>query len=249
MDKSIFQKDNQKKIKVGVIGSYPPPYGGVTIHIQRLLKKLEQMDYECSLYDILGRRRERESGRIIRVRYPKLWMLKYLLLNKDDIIHNHTEDWRGQVAIGMMGLLGKKTIATLHSEILINEWKKYNFIKRKLIQFALRSTTCVITVNSNLQNFCLSMGVASDKLFLIPAFLPPVVEEEECTEIPEYIWEFFRAHKPVISANAFKIAFFHGEDLYGIDLSIELCHNLKEKHDNIGFIFFLSEIGDENYLR
>jgi glycosyltransferase involved in cell wall biosynthesis len=249
LDTSIFRRNNQRKIKVGVIGSYPPPYGGVTIHIQRLLKKLEELDYDCSLYDILGKQRESESGHIIRVRHPKLWMMKYFLHNSDEIIHNHTEDWRGQVAVGFMGLLGKKTIATLHSEILINEWKKYNFVKRKIIQSALQSTSRVIAVNSNIKEFCLSIGVDSDKLFLIPAFLPPVIDKEECKQIPEYIWEFFRTHNPVVSANAFKIAFFEGEDLYGIDLSIELCHKLKENHPSIGFIFFLSEIGDEQYFR
>ena len=55
-------------------------------------------------------------------------------------------------------------------------------------------------------------------------------------------------HYPVISANAFTIKFFKGVDVYGIDLCIELCYNLKQKWNNVGFIFFLPQIGDIQYF-
>jgi glycosyltransferase involved in cell wall biosynthesis len=228
-------------LKIGLIGSCTPPYTGVTVHVHRLMKKLDEFNIDWVLYDILGVQRKNKENRVVCINHPKLWMIKYFFLTKNEIIHNHTEDWRGQVIVGLMGLLGKKTIATLHSQVLIDSWRDYNFIKRKVIKIALKSTTSLIVVNSNIKEFCLSIGIDPNKIFLIPAFIPPEVEEEEINEIPKNIWDFLDTHYPTLSANAFKIIFFKGEDVYGIDLCIELCYKLKQNWNNVGLIFFLPE--------
>jgi glycosyltransferase involved in cell wall biosynthesis len=241
-----------KGLKIGLIGSCTPPYTGVTVHVHRLMKKLDECNIDYVLYDVLGVQRENKENRIVCIKHPKLWMIKYFLSTKNEIIHNHTEDWRGQIIVGLMGLLGKKTIATLHSEALINSWRDYNFIIRKGIQIALKSTTSLIVVNSNIKEFCLSIGIDPNKIFLIPAFIPPALEKEEINEIPKDIWDFLETHYPTLSANAFKIIFFKGEDVYGIDLCIELCYKLKQNWNNVGLIFFLPEFlwekGDRQYF-
>ncbi len=235
-------------LKIGLIGSYPPPYGGVTVHIQRLMKKLDEYNIDYVLYDILGGQHEQKDSRIIRIQHPKLWMLKFFFSGSPEIIHNHTTDWRGQVLVGLMGLLGKKTVSTLHSERLVKSWKDYNVIKRKIIQIALQSTTSLIAVNAHIRDFCVSLGVDPDRVFLIPAFIPPEPEEKDLQELPWEIRDFIGTHDPLISANAFKIKFFKNEDVYGIDLCIGLCSRLKQNRDTVGFVFFLPQIGDLHYF-
>ena len=235
-------------LKIGIIGTCPPPYGGVTVHIQRLMEKLDEFNIDYVLYDVFGGEREEKEDRIICIKHPKLWMIKYFLSSNREIIHNHTTDWKGQIIVGLMGLLGRRTISTLHSEKLIKSWKEYPVIKRKAIQFALKSSTSLIVVNSDIKEFCVSIGVDPDKIFLIPAFIPPVLDTDEMNGIPGDIRDFLDSHYPIISANAFKITFFKGEDVYGIDLCIELCARLKENRDNIGLIFFLPQVGDTQYF-
>jgi glycosyltransferase involved in cell wall biosynthesis len=133
-----------KGLKIGIIGTCPPPYGGVTVHIQRLMKKLDELNIDYVLYDIFGTEREKKDNRIVCIKHPKLWIIKYFLSTNNEIVHNHTTDWRGQIIVGLMGLLGKKTISTLHSEKLIKSWRDYNVIKRKVIQIALKSSTSLI---------------------------------------------------------------------------------------------------------
>jgi len=237
-----------KGLKIGIIGTCPPPYGGVTVHIQRLMKKLDELNIDYVLYDIFGTEREKKDNRIVCIKHPKLWIIKYFLSTNNEIVHNHTTDWRGQIIVGLMGLLGKKTISTLHSEKLIKSWRDYNIIKRKVIQIALKSSTSLIVVNADIKEFCLSIGIDPHKLFLIPAFIPPELEKEEINEIPKDIRDFLDSHYPLLSANAFKIIFFKGEDVYGIDLCIEVCYRLKQNWNNIGLIFFLPQIGDTQYF-
>jgi len=212
------------------------------------MKKLDEYDIDYVLYDILGGQREQKDNRIISIHHPRLWILHYFFSDTPEIIHNHTTDWRGQVLVGLMGLLGKKTLSTLHSERLVKSWKDYNVIKRKIIQIALQSTTSLIVVNAHIREFCISLGVNPDRVFLIPAFIPPEPEEKEIHEIPQKIRDFIDTHDPLISANAFKIKFFKNEDVYGIDLCIELCSRLKQDRDTIGFVFFLPQIGDTHYF-
>jgi hypothetical protein len=80
------------------------------------------------------------------------------------------------------------------------------------------------------------------------AFIPPIIKNEEAGDIPKEIWNFIDRHKPVISANAYRITFYNNQDLYGIDLCIDLCAALKKCYPKIGFVFCLPDIGNYEYF-
>jgi hypothetical protein len=62
------------------------------------------------------------------------------------------------------------------------------------------------------------------------------------------VWNFINTHDPILTANAFRISFFQGEDLYGIDMCVRLCSKLKQQFPNIGLVFCLPDKNDENYF-
>ena len=78
-------------LKIGLIGSCTPPYTGVTVHVHRLMKKLDESNIDWVLYDILGVQRKNKENRVVCINHPKLWMIKYFFSTKNEIIHNHTE--------------------------------------------------------------------------------------------------------------------------------------------------------------
>ena len=41
-----------RKFKIALIGSYPPPYGGVSVHIQRLHSNLLKNNIQSHVYNI-----------------------------------------------------------------------------------------------------------------------------------------------------------------------------------------------------
>jgi len=43
------------KKKVDIIGPYPPPYGGISVHIRRLREQLERAGYDFMLYTSSGK--------------------------------------------------------------------------------------------------------------------------------------------------------------------------------------------------
>lgn len=234
-------------MKIALIGTYPPPYGGRSIHIQRLKRQLGKKE-NIVVYNIGGKLDKPEDG-IIRIKNSYLWFLRYFFLAKEDVIHYHGSNWFDRMIIGLMSLRGKKTIVTLHSNVALkDDFKKGNWFKKFLIKLGLRQTTFIIVVNPETKNFIVSLGVKSEKVKCIPAFVPPIIKKEDIDEIPHSIWNFIANHKPLILANAFRIVFYNNQDLYGINMCIDLCATLKNNYSQIGFIFCLPDIGDYEYF-
>ena len=235
------------KPRIALIGPYPPPYGGIAIHIQRLKEQLEKNGYECVIYE-LGREGESLERNVIRLKNVKRWLLKYFFFAKEDVIHFHSPDWRGRVMMGLMGLLGKKTVISIHGESLSDSLKEGRWLRKQIITFAIRHTSFIIADNEKIKNLVLSLGVGQQKIAHISAFIPPTVREEDFKKVPQYVWDFIHQHQPVISANAFSISFYNGIDVYGLDMIVELAARLKNGYPKLGIVFCLPNIGDEDYF-
>lgn len=236
----------RKKPRIALIGPYPPPYGGIAIHIQRLKEQLEKRGYECVVYE-LGRQ-EPSDENIIRVKNSKKWLLKYFFFGRENIIHFHNPDWRIRVIMGLMGLLGKKTVISIHNERLNDSLKGGNWFRKQLIKFGLKHTSFIIADNENIRNTILSLRINQQKVACVSAFIPFAVRGEDYQKVPQYVWNFINQHRPVISANAFKITFYNSVDLYGLDMIVEVTARLKNKYPEIGVVFCLPDIGNQKYF-
>jgi glycosyltransferase involved in cell wall biosynthesis len=236
-----------RKPKIALIGPYPPPYGGISVHIQRMAAHLEAEDIEYVIHDDSGT--EKNEKNVICINDLKRWLPKYFFFAKEDIIHYHTPSWILRIIFGLMSFLGKKTIISIHGESLNDSLKDGGWFRKKAIIFALKHTSFIIADNQNIKKLVLSVGVSPSKVEVIPAFIPPMVKEEDFEKVPGCVREFIDSHKPIISGNAFQISFYKGMDLYGLDLCIELISNLQKYYPNIGLVFCLPNIGDYEYFK
>lgn len=239
---------NKKKYRIALFGSYPPPYGGVTVHIQRLKEVLVKNGFECRVYDFNNSQNSRPEKDIIVIKNPVVWAVKYLLSKKEDIIHTHNSDWRIRAMVGLLSLTGAKTIVTIHGDSLKYSIGDKNFIKRFFVIFFLKRTNFIIAVNQEIYNLCISLGIKKEKIAIIPGFIPPKIHDIELKITSKEIQFFIDTHSPILVGYAFKIVFHNNQDLYGIDMCIDLCFNLKKEYPEIGFIFILPLIGDNNYF-
>jgi glycosyltransferase involved in cell wall biosynthesis len=230
-------------LKVTLLGTYPPPYGGISIHIQRLKAHLNKEGHECVVY---GWTEALEEG--VTKTSHKRWLLRHFFSN-DGIVHHHDPDWKMRVMMGLMGLMGrKKTVISIHGESLNDSIKEGSWFRKQLIKFALKHIAFIIADNTKIKELVLSLGVKLNKVNVVSAFIPPIVKEQDYEKVPQYIWDFMKSRKPAISANAFQISFYNGIDLYGLDMIVELVDKLSEKYPQIGVVFCLPNVGDENYF-
>lgn len=236
---------SKSKVKVALIGSYPPPYGGISVHIKRFKEHLKKNGFDCKVYTFSES--DYKDDDVINIFNPKIWLIKFLFTSDENIIHCHSPDWKLRLFISLMILLNKKVVISVHGESL-NDSLNGNWIKRLLVKISIRCSSAIIVVNSKIRDLCLNIGVKSNKIYLISPFISPIIDKKDLESIPKEVYRFINDHNPIISANAFKITFYNGEDLYGLDMCIESCYNLKNNYPNIGFIISIPDIGNYEYF-
>lgn len=239
---------NKSNLIISIIGSMPPPYGGVSTHIQRFREKLKKLDINISLYDLTNKKILLYNGDCYKIFNRYLWFAMYFFGANEQIIHFHYSDWKARVVFSFMGNFGKKIIITIHGESFIFSIKNANWLKKKIIKLSLQNTAHIIAVNDKIYRSLIEFGIETRKISIVPAFIPPSNQTKDYLEIPEEIWTFMSNHYPILSANAYNLSFHEGKDLYGIDLCIELCNNLRYKFPNIGFIVCIALIDDMHYF-
>ncbi len=242
-------ENKNKKVKIVIVGPYPPPYGGISIHIKRIRKYLEKDYIE---YIIYNESRIVEYENIINVKpissYKKfIFRIPFL---KYDILHFHSTDLKIHMLLGCYRFFGKKILLTIHGECWFSQLAKLNLVDHYLILLSLRNIDKIICVNPRIKEGLLDLGFDSKKIEVIPAFIPPTSDEIEIIQLPEFFHKIRHKHKFLVTANAFRISFYKNQDLYGIDLSIELMKLLIDNgYRDIGFIYVIPDIGDYDYFK
>ena len=232
-----------------IIGPYPPPYGGVSVHIQRLKDWLESCRVECVVYD--SSRTPKDELNVIVQENSKIsrtWQLLTQLLScVNNIIHYHGYNPMLICFFSMASFVKqKRLVVTLHS--FRRNVTNMRLLDRAAFWAARKARTYFIAVGPEIKEKVIHLGIKPENIEIISAFIPPTVKESDFAEIPTKTWRFIDNHKPVILANAFRIVFYNNQDLYGLDMCVEMCARLKRYYPNIGLVFCLPDIGDYNYF-
>jgi glycosyltransferase involved in cell wall biosynthesis len=164
----------------------------------------------------------------------------------DDIIHYHGESWLTRSLLLLIKLRSKPIIYTFHS--LRDDISSMAIYKRLLVRLVAKFGDHFIASGKGVKDALIYFGFPTEKISVVPPFLPPIIDEQDFAAIPKYVWSFINTHNPILTANAFRISFFHGEDLYGIDMCVRLCSKLKQQFPNIGLVFCLPDKNDVKYF-
>jgi glycosyltransferase involved in cell wall biosynthesis len=228
-------------MKIAIFGTYPPPIGGTSIHVKRLVDLLENF-YDVTMYDTYGQSESTKSN-VKSIDNYKKFLLSYLLKGDEDIIHSHTHSWNERAILTFIAIIKRrKIIFTYHS--FRYEYPKLNSFDKLLIKFVFKFSSMHIVANHSTKIELKNWGLEEDKIKVIPTFLLPRNDKEEALDS---VNDFRNKFKYIISANASNNDFYKNEDLYGIDMCIDLCSRLSEKYD-VGFIFSITKISNEIYF-
>jgi glycosyltransferase involved in cell wall biosynthesis len=227
-------------MRIAIFGTYPPPIGGTSIHVKRLAKLLQKY-YDVIVYDTYGEANLRDD-KVISIKNYKRFLVKYIFCCKDDIIHSHTHSWNERFILTLISLIRrKKIIFTYHS--LREEYINLSTIEKFSMKFVFKYAELHIVVNSYIRDKLTAWGLRKDKVKIVPAFLLPESHNEELQKDAEAMR---KKHTHILCANASDNCKYKGSDLYGLDMCIELCYELRKKYD-VGFIFALTKISDIRY--
>jgi len=113
---------------IEIWSTYPPPYGGVSIHSKRLFESIKQK-FDLHFKNFNGKYSNKEKN-IHNVKFPLIELCKYLY-KRNRIIHLHS----GRLAVWFFVLFYPKStniIITIHNIKLMVKppWLKYIIIKQ-----------------------------------------------------------------------------------------------------------------------
>lgn len=216
------------KKKLVLIGPFPPPYGGVGVHIQRLEYWLHK-DFEISIID---ESRLKKKG-IFNLR--TLNVIRYLsIIFRGNIIHLHSGSTLLRLThFTIAKLLMKNIVITIHSYKTANKNRLMKWIDKKLLQYS-RKTIFVSPEIADQFNV--------KRALIQNAFLPPFDYDEP---LPGNVLEWLKHHKVegfvICSANASKFITYNSEDLYGLDLCVAAALYFKKHKIKICIVYVISD--------
>ena len=102
------------KASLAILGSYPPPYGGVGVHVQRLCPLLEKRGIHYVVYNATGDAGDGE--RIVPVRVGRRsWMFRFFLLGGEPAIYLMSDRLITWVIAAMMSIFSLVVTSTLQA--------------------------------------------------------------------------------------------------------------------------------------
>lgn len=191
--------------KILVIGSIPPPIGGVTVHVENLISFLKNNNYDFSFFDTKSLN-------------PFLF---FRLFFSSNIIHCHLCN---QFLVFLIGLIcfifRKESILTRHGNVFSNSFFRSIFMN---LSFRLYSVPITLNPRSYSYSKALNRHTKLSSAFFIPTNISPD------SQTNDYFFDLKKKYKHLASTNAYKLSFTHdGNEIYGIIELIELFARLPD---------------------
>lgn len=225
---------------LAIIGQLPPPYGGVSVHIKRLLAHLDRAGVDYVVYDT-SPEADTQTERVVPVgRLGRRWFLRYLLRGREPVVYVHTSRWDVWRATWWLSRIrGKSVVIAVHTDSLRRLWPMRGWWSRRAVTAAFRAAEKLVAVNTHIRDFLDELAGLGAKTVVIPAFVEPIPQPEDEAAVDPAVRAFCESHDPVILANGAPIVYDDGRDLYGIDMTVELVDRLRADFPKIGVIWYL----------
>ena len=224
-----------KNINILLIGSYPPPYGGISVHIERLYHYLIKKGDICKILHTGSNNPQITNNKDIFKIFDLFKLIKIKKTNP--IIHIHVSALRNLLKVFVLSKVfnGQIKIITIHSGTFSQKNKNRLIFKNVLLKNVLKSFTYIITVNTQQKTMLVDeLRINTDKIFVIPAFIPPIASLKEFNK--EDISLIKKANKIKIVMSGYLL------DFYGYELVLDYLEN-NDRY--IGFFIFYGANNDE----
>lgn len=236
------------KNKILLIGSYPPPYGGCSVHIQRLRECLRD-EFDISVLDLYSASRP-EDGRdhIYRCGTSRpINLLKAILkLGKirANLIHFHVAAMGNFLFAGFLFLafIGKNTkkVISIHSGSFTINTANMGTVKKRLLSRLMRKFDHIISVNAEQRDLLESLGVQPERLMVAPAFLPPVAAAGE--RVQDVVANLKKKKQRILISSGYALP------IYGFKLIVDMLSANADLRDAFAVIFCFYNTYDAGYL-
>lgn len=223
------------KPNILLVGHFPKPIGGVSIHLMRLSYLLQSRASSLSFTGNAGKgvhRISSTSGLMQLLRGAKL-------------LHYHTDerDWKKALLMSLWCLVRRQPMMiTLHSLRIAETTPRPQL---SAWRFILRHCKRVVCISSEMKQRLGQVLRVQPRAVVVPSFLP-ISQAEISRPLPARVASLREEFETLIVFNAFRAVAWNGERLYGEDLLLALATTFQNKNVNAGFVaVFATDEHDE----
>lgn len=233
--------------KVALIGRYPPPWGGISVHVQRVIAQLRAQNNKVYFFEAA------QQIRYVFFFFYAVRLLYFLIRHRPDILFYHTlylkhafhELWL--IVLLKRMLCYRVVIVDHHCRYLYNQSEKHkNYLNKLMHHVDQQLFIGNLTEQSYRDN-----GIIKPPYWSVEsAFLPPDENQRQTIigSYPPSLFDFIHNHTPLLLMNGSRVSLLpNGKDLYGFDMSLQVIMHSKSSFAKIGLIIALPEIANEFY--
>lgn len=217
-------------MKVLIVGAYPPPFGGVQVHIAQLEKYLESKGNNCFIIN-MGKNKTLQSSKLVSPANA-IQVTSYMLKKRDHICHLHfggTLHTRLLLLALFSNLLFYRRCAiTIHSGGLPVWGSPKNPFKRYLTWISFILCRAFICVNQEIADYFKQLGIKEERIHVISPF---AFEDNQATNLlPIHFDLFIKNEKPLLC----NIGLLEPE--YDLELLLRVFYQFIQKKPGAGLV-------------
>ncbi len=177
-----------------IVGSYPPPQGGCSVHVQRLANLMSDK-FSVEVLDLYGEgecfsgnaKVHRLNGNILS---RSARVLLKIHSQQSGVVHFHVSAMSRFVFLGFIFLAFIRprvgVVLTIHSGSLVGNYRSSSQLWKVAFSGLVKRFDRIITVNSQQKELLQECGVKVSQINTIPAYLPPLpIQTDKITKILE----------------------------------------------------------------
>lgn len=239
------------------IGRYPPPYGGITIHIQRLTEYCISQNIDCKVLDLY--QRENANLDLPSFVFPLgassltgVARSFYSLGRMDsDVIHIHISNmnrfaWVTPVLLSRIKY--KKAVLSIHHGNFADVFLAKSFVEQRLIRRILESFDAVVCPSNELRLDVESQVAAHIRRFVVASSFIGFAELKISSQFDEF--DRFSTELSKISNEMVPVLLISGYGMphYGFHLLAGALERLADREKKIGVVISIYGQSDELYV-
>ena len=232
------------------IGMVPPPYGGVSVYLRRLIEKLSSDGFTVGGYYITTKDKSFENSPLFdrwswfeTAKFP--WKIfKYLhQFKKYRILHSHMGLEAMVYLWTLKKLLNKKVVISVHNSMVENYFKETNRINGIFLrQMAKENGVVWVAVSQEGKNQMEKLPITfRSEIQVIPAYIPESVQD---VVLNQELNDYLKQHNKNLAFYGHSFMSNRGEDVYGFKEMLEIFVRVLAESPNVGLVYCIADVSD-----
>lgn len=241
-----------EKYCIKQVGFIPPPYGGVSVFVKRLIDRLNADGYVSGGYYMPGNadpaysdRELHHEWKWLRIR-DFLWRMPEFLKEIRDfrIVHSHLS-MEGMLYLWFAKAISKKRmIITVHNSMVVNYFRQTSVINRVFLRLMARTDARWIAVSQQAKEQMLKLPLHfRSEIEVIPAYIP--MTNGTGTPLPDPLAAYLDRHDRILVFYGHSFMDHAGDDVYGFyDMLVMYAKLVAQCQGPVGLVYCISDQSD-----